>query len=93
MSENAKILHFLLVFDHNEGRLIEQIDFGRDGDRAVQAYSAKEREYHDRKDVEIVLVGSDSIETVKMTHANYFDGTIALSKWLYGILPEMPAHR
>jgi hypothetical protein len=51
-------------------------------------YSAKEEEYRDRKDIEIVLVGSDSIETVRMTHANYFDHSIALSKYLYGILPD-----
>lgn len=85
---SSKIHHFLLVFDHGAGRLIEQIDFGTDGPRAVREYSAKEREYSDRKDIEIVLVGSDSIETVKMTHANYFDHSIALSKYLHGILPD-----
>lgn len=84
----GKINHFLLVFDHCAGRLIEQVDFGLDGPRAVREYSAKEGEYDGNKDVEIVLVGSDSIETVRMTHANYFDHSIALSKYLHGILPE-----
>lgn len=88
MSARASIHHFLLVFDHEAGHLVEQVDFGTDGPRAVKAYSAKETEYRDRKDIEIVLVGSDSIETVRMTHANYFDHSIALSKWLHGILPE-----
>lgn len=31
--------------------------------------------------VEIVLIGSDSLETVKVTHANHFDGTVAVSKY------------
>jgi hypothetical protein len=81
----AKIQHFLLVFDHDAGRLVEQEDFGEDGVAAVTAYAAKEREYGGRGAFEIVLVGSDSIETVKLTHANYFDGSVAVSKYLAGI--------
>jgi hypothetical protein len=34
---------------------------------------------------ELVLIGSDSLETVKITHANYFDGTVAVSKYFAGI--------
>ena len=79
------IHHFLLVFDHDLGRLIEEQDLGTDGDAAVAAYSAKEREFQGRQLIEIVLVGSDSLETVKLTHANYFDGTVTVSKYLAGI--------
>lgn len=78
------IQHFLLVFDHDKGELVEQIDFANDGERAVAAYAEKEREYQARQRIEIVLVGSDSIETIKLTHANYFDGPIA-SKYLIDI--------
>lgn len=80
-----RIEHFLLVFDHGRGRLIETLRFGRDADAAVAAYAAKEAEYSDRKRIEVVLVGSDSLETVKLTHANYFDGTVRVSKYLAGI--------
>lgn len=82
----SSIQHFLIVFDHKAGRLIDEIEFGTDRERAVAAYAAKEREYRDRDMVEIVLVGSDSIETVRLTHANYFDGSVAVSsKYLAGI--------
>ena len=81
-----EIHHFLLVFDHEAGHLIDTVDFGNDGERAVEAYSAKEREFQGRTMVDIVLVGSDSIETVRMTHANYFDGSAQVSsKYLIGI--------
>jgi hypothetical protein len=83
MSE--RIQHFLLVFDHQQGQLIETQRFGVDADAAIAAYAEKEAEYGDQKLVEIVLVGSDSFETVKLTHANYFDGTVAVSKYLAGI--------
>lgn len=82
MSE--RLVHFLLVFDHQAGDLIEQRVFD-DGAEAVTAYTAKEREFVGKKHVEIVLIGSDSIETVRLTHANYFDGSVAVSKYLAGI--------
>ncbi len=37
-----RIEHFLLVFDHEQGRLIETLKFGQDADAAVAAYTAKE---------------------------------------------------
>lgn len=81
-----QIQHFLLVFDHEAGKLIEEIHFHTDGAKAVEAYAEKEKEYSGRKLVEIVLIGSDSIETVRLTHANYFDGSVQVgSKYLIGI--------
>jgi hypothetical protein len=80
------IKHFLLVFDHEAGKLVEVIEFGVESDRAVAAYAAKEAEFRDRDMVDIVLIGSDSIETVRLTHANYFDGSAQVSsKYLLGI--------
>lgn len=81
----ASIKHFLLVFDHHEGRLIEMREFGTDAETAVAAYSAMERKYQDDRMMEIVLIGSDSYQTVQLTHANYFDGSVAVSKYLAGI--------
>jgi hypothetical protein len=80
-----KIQHFLLIFDHDQGQLLKMVEFGEDSDAAVAAYAKSEQEHQDRPRVEIVLIGSDSIDTVKLTHANYFDGTVALSKYLTGI--------
>lgn len=80
-----QIQHFLLVFDHEAGELLEVREFQRDGEAAVAAYAEKEKEFEDRKLVEIVLIGSDSFETVKLTHANYFDGSVAISRFLTGI--------
>ncbi len=80
-----QIQHFLLVFDHDAGQLVEVKLFGADGEKAVAAYAAKEQELADNRSVEIVLIGSDSWETVKLTHANYFDGSVVVSKYLAGI--------
>jgi len=81
---SGSIHHFLLVFDHEQGRLISEQHFGTDAAAALNAYSDLERK-HQADLIEIVLIGSDSIETVRLTHANYFDGTVAVSKYLAGI--------
>jgi hypothetical protein len=73
--------HFLLVYDLAAQCLIEQQEFS-DGGEAASAYSALEREYQGREDLEIVLVGADSIETIKRTHAHYFDAAATTSPFL-----------
>jgi hypothetical protein len=73
--------HFLLVYDLRAQRLIEQHEFG-DGNEAAIAYADLERQYKGRDDLEIVLVGADSIETIKRTHAHYFDDAGTASPFL-----------
>lgn len=75
------LTHFLLVFDHVNGELRRQDSF-HESRKAIAAYTDCERQYRDDPMIEIVLIGSDSIETVKLTHANYFDGSVAVSKYL-----------
>lgn len=75
MSDKGKIQHFILVFDRHEGRLVDQLNFGVRAKAAVEKYEELEEEYREAPHMDIVLVGSDSIETVKITHANYFDGS------------------
>ena len=79
------INHFLIVFNHERGELEDLLEFGEDSQAAVAAYSAKEKEQVGRPLVEIVLIGSDSLETVRVTHANYFGGAAPVSKYLAGL--------
>ncbi len=73
--KEPKIQHFILVFDRHAGHLVDQLDFGGEAKAAVSKYEALEEQYRDCPHMDIVLVGSDSIDTVKITHANYFDGS------------------
>lgn len=77
--------HFLLVFDHEQGHLLEEREFGSDINAAVKAYDEAERQNAPESGIEIVLIGSDSLDTVRLTHANYFDGSVAVSKYLTGL--------
>jgi hypothetical protein len=73
--------HFLLVYDLAAQRLVKQQEFS-DGDEAAVAYADLEREFKGSQDLEIVLVGADSIETIMRTHAHYFDAVGTTSPFL-----------
>ena len=67
----SEIRQFLLIMDVREG-LTEVRELGTDYAAAVAAYEAAEAEHRGDSNFDIVLVGSDSLETVKLTHGSYF---------------------
>lgn len=83
------IKHFLLVFDREVGHLIQQRDFGTNMGEAIAEYQRMEREHFGDPRYDIVLVGSDSIETVKVTHASYFrNGLEDLEQYLRSVMED-----
>ena len=68
----SDIQQFLLILDVRTG--VTQVrELGTDYEAALRAYEAAEGEHRGEANYDIVLVGSDSLETVKRTHASYFD--------------------
>ncbi|MGI8622289.1 MAG: hypothetical protein ACR2NB_02100 [Solirubrobacteraceae bacterium] len=70
MSEQLQ--HFLVVYDI-AGHHADVEPFGRDLDGALTAYAATEATFLGDTNVEVVLLGSDSRETLERTHSSYFD--------------------
>jgi hypothetical protein len=72
MTSSAEdIQHFLVVYD--VARSVAAVEeFGTDYDSALEAYAEREREYRLDSAVEVVLLGADSLDTVKKTHSSYF---------------------
>lgn len=66
------IRHFLIVYDIPTGDA-DVRDFGTDYGSAMEAYAEAEEEMHGRRDLDIVLLGADSLETVQRTHSSYFE--------------------
>jgi hypothetical protein len=66
------LLHFILIYDHQQQRLLDALEFGDRREDATAKYAEIEREYKDREGLEIVLVGADSLDTIRKTHAHYF---------------------
>jgi len=73
---NGPTQYFILVYDLAM-RHVEVHEYGGDVEAANAAYSQLEDEHVGGK-FEVVLVGADSIETIKRTHSPYFStGTAA----------------
>jgi hypothetical protein len=67
------IHHFLVIYDVRARQAsVEQFD---DYDDALAAYERIEKEHLGRDDLDIVLLGADSLETIKKTHSSYFETT------------------
>ncbi len=72
----AEISRFLLIFDHALGHLRDEPrEFRGDSEatEALDAYDAAEDMYAGQRDrIEVLLVGAESIESVKATHGRFF---------------------
>jgi hypothetical protein len=70
------VTHFLLVFDHAAGQLVKLNVYAKSAE-ALAAYEELEALHCDDDSIEVVLLGSDSLETVHVTHPNYFSENAA----------------
>ena len=66
---------FLIAFDHDARTQLSLEQFS-DITQALKAYSEREEQYRSNPRVEVVLLGADSIEAIKVTHSNYFEDTV-----------------
>lgn len=68
----AKILNFLITYDIQNG--VAHVDaFDEDYSAALAAYEAAEEGARDDSNIEVVLLGSDSEDTIRRTHSSYFE--------------------
>jgi hypothetical protein len=68
-----EIKHFLVSYDLNTGETKVE-PFGTDYDAAQTAYAEAEQADAEGRQMDIVLLSADSLETIKQTHSSYFDG-------------------
>lgn len=71
MSEH-QIQHFLIVYDIAHGKA-EIESFGNDYAEAIRKYARVERAHRGDDNFDVVLLGSDSFETLERTHSSYFE--------------------
>ncbi len=67
-----QLRHFLVVYDI-AAHHADVEPFGLDLDGALAAYAAAEVRFLGDTNVEVVLLGSDSRETLERTHSSYFE--------------------
>lgn len=64
--------YFLMVFDRPRGRLLVNQEF-TDRASALRARFRAEREHSGSRDIEVVVLGADSVDALHRTHARYFE--------------------
>lgn len=64
--------NWLLVYSWKDGKPVHWMDCGTDCLAAAKTYSEWEHRYPWAEGFEVVLIGSDSLETIEWTHAHYF---------------------
>ncbi|MGH2902266.1 MAG: hypothetical protein ACRDK7_01530 [Solirubrobacteraceae bacterium] len=67
------IHHFLVIYDVRARHA--SVEEFSDYDAALLAYENIEKEHLGRDDLDVVLLGADSLETIKKTHSSYFETT------------------
>jgi hypothetical protein len=65
------MIHFLLVFDRREGRVLSKQEFDVRSAAMAGRFEA-ERLHRDNPDIEVVVLGAQSADALKQTHARYF---------------------
>lgn len=68
-----ELKNFLVVFDRAKNKQVDLIEFGSDTRAAAKKYGELEIQHFGDSNIEIVLLGADSVETLKKTHSTYFD--------------------
>jgi hypothetical protein len=72
MSPDDDIKHFLVTRDVAR-RETTVVEFDTDYEAAQDAYQEAEQKARGRRDLDVVLLSADSLETIKLTHSSYFE--------------------
>ena len=62
---------FLITYDRKKLRMADMEQF-HDGEKAVDLYGERERQYADQPHMEVVLLGAECEEAIRATHPTYF---------------------
>jgi hypothetical protein len=71
--------NFLVVYNRREGQIVRRRSFG-EPQRALIARFEAEREFRDDPDIEVVVLGAESWDSLARTHARYFKGVRELAE-------------
>jgi hypothetical protein len=63
--------HYLVVFDRSKGKVLRLQRYS-DRNEALSARFAEEREHSSEPDIEVVVLGAVSGDSLRRTHGRYF---------------------
>ncbi|MCY4102248.1 MAG: hypothetical protein OXG55_03110 [bacterium] len=66
----GRTIHFLITYDRSNRQLLN-LERLHNGKKAVDTYGEREREYADRPQIEVVLLGAGSEVAIRVTRPVY----------------------
>lgn len=63
--------HYLMIYDRRRGQIVRHQHY-RAANLALKARFDAEREFGDQPDIEIVVLGAESWDSLRRTHSRYF---------------------
>jgi hypothetical protein len=63
--------HYLVVFDRSKGKIVHHQRY-LDRDVALKARFSEERRHSDEPEIEVVVLGAASWDSLRRTHGRYF---------------------
>ena len=63
--------HYLVVFNRSKGAIMHHQRY-RNRDDELRARFSEERKHHDEPDIEVVVLGAVSWDSLRRTHGRYF---------------------
>jgi hypothetical protein len=70
--------HYLMIYDRRAGKIVRHRRF-RTPARALTARFEAEREFREDPDIEVVVLGAESWDSLPRTHSRYFKGVQELA--------------
>ncbi|MDP9796159.1 hypothetical protein J2S43_004671 [Catenuloplanes nepalensis] len=74
--------HFLLVFDRQQGSILQKTEFA-DSASALNARFSAEVTYGGNSDIEVVVLGAASETALRRTHSRYFKNVSEMAGALF----------
>lgn len=71
-SNPSRVNNWILVFDWRTANFVTWDIVSRDPTEAVKTYSRYEKDFPEKDNYEVVLIGSSDVATVQKTHSHYF---------------------
>lgn len=71
--------HYLVIYNRREGQIIRHHAY-RTPTRALAARFEAEREFREQPDIEVVVLGAESWDSLPRTHSRYFKGVQELAE-------------
>jgi hypothetical protein len=75
--------HYLVVFDRSKGQILHHQRY-QDRDDALRARFSEERRHPDESDIEVVVLGASSWDSLRKTHGRYFKNFDQLAEAVKG---------